>query len=279
MIKSYFGLSKAPFVTDKDTTLLPQQKRCFDILKVHSQQGGLCVILGEPGTGKSVLKNHITTHNTRDWITPVINRSLHTWPNILRLLCQAFGLESHGANHKCENRLITEARKLNAKGKQIIPIIDDAHLVPIDALRKLRLLLEDFPKNHNLILIGQNSLNTTLQLRVNHDIKSRITYSANIEKLSPKQLTEYIQSQLDRAGLPHNTITEAALNLIIRSSEGTLRAVKNLCIGSLLEAVQDSTKIVDTKQVNAVLLQPHWRHNQDHEPLQDAIQAIQPPRN
>ena len=75
-------------------------------------------------------------------------------------------------------------------------------------------------------------------------------------------LTEYIQSQLDRVGLPHTTCTEEA---ITRSAQGTLRAVKNLCIGSLIEAVRDRTKTVDLKQVNAVLLQPHWRHNQTGE--------------
>ena len=76
-------------------------------------------------------------------------------------------LESAGNDHKCEARLIAEARNLNTKGKLIIPIIDDAHLLPVEALHKLRLLLEDFPKNHNFILLGQPSLNTTLQLRLN----------------------------------------------------------------------------------------------------------------
>ena len=85
-------------------------------------------------------------------------------------------LETGGNDHKCEARLIAEARNLNSKGKFIIPIIDDAHLQPVEGLHKLRLLLEDFPKNHNLILLGQPSLNTTLQLRPNSDFKSRVTY-------------------------------------------------------------------------------------------------------
>ena len=37
----------------------------------------------------------------------------------------------------------------------LVPIIDDAHLMPADCLRKLRLLCEDFPRSHNLVLIGQ----------------------------------------------------------------------------------------------------------------------------
>jgi len=276
MIRQYFGLTRDPFIIDEKAPLLQHQQRHFDILKVHSQQGGLCLILGEPGTGKTVLKNHLIHHNPKDWITPVINRSLHTWHNILRLLCQAFELESDGSDHKCEARLIAEARALNTKGKHLIPIIDDAHLIPIEALRKLRLLLEDFPKNHNLILIGQPALNTTLQLRINHDIKSRVTYSAKLEALTASHLTDYIHSQLDRVELPHTTFTEEAANLITRSAEGTLRAVKNLCIGALIEAVRDQTKTVDLKQVNSVLLQPHWRHNQTNEPPQP---ILIPPQN
>ncbi len=64
---------------------------------------------------------------------------------------------------------------------------------------------------------------------------------------------------------------EEAINLITRSSEGTLRAVRNLCIGALIEAVRDHTKTVDLKQVNAVLLQPHWRHNQSGEPSEPVL--------
>lgn len=279
MIRTYFGLSKNPFVIDENQTLLDHQQLHFDILKVHTQQGGLCLVLGEPGTGKSVLKNAIIRHDPKQWITPVINRSLHTWRNMLRLLCLAFQVDAEGSEHKCEERLIREAKSLNSKGKLIVPIIDDAHLVPIEALRRLRLLLGDFPKNHNLILIGQPALNTTLQLSINNDIRTRITYSAKIEALAPHAITEYIHSQLDRVELPHHTFSEPAINLIIRTSEGVLRSVKNLCIGSLIEAVRDQTKIVDIKQVNAVLLQPHWRHNQQNEPAQPGIVFTnQPPK-
>lgn len=277
MIRQHFGIAKDPFITRRDDTpLLAHQLRHFEILRVHSEQGGFCLILGEPGTGKTVLKHHLIHHDTKHWITPVINRSLHSWHNILRLLCQAFDLEADGSDHKCEARLIAEARALHTKGKHIIPIIDDAHLIPVDALRKLRLLLEDFPRNHNLILIGQPALNTTLQLRVNHDLKTRVTYSAKLEALTSAHPGEFIHSQLDRVGLPHSTFSDEAIHLIVRSSEGILRAVKNLCIGSMIEAVRDRSKVVDLKQVNAVLMQPHWRHNTTAEATEP---VLIPPRN
>jgi MSHA biogenesis protein MshM len=267
MIRSHFALARHPFAIEEDTPLLEHQQRHFDILCVHNRQGGLCVILGEPGTGKTILKHAIIRHDPRQWITPVINRTMHTWHNLMRLLCAALNLDADGNDHKCEARLIAEARSLNAKGKTVIPIIDDAHLLPAEALHRLRLLLEDFPKNHNLILLGQPSLNTTLQLRPNGDLKSRVTYSGKLQPLAPDTLAQYVHSQLDRCGLPHHTFTDDALHLILRSSEGILRAVRNLCTSSLIEAVRDRVKTVDLKQVNAVLMQPHWRHDTTGEPV------------
>jgi hypothetical protein len=48
-----------------------------------------------------------------------------------------------------------------------------------------------------------------------------------------------------------------------RRCEGLLRRTKNLCLGSLIEAVRDQTRRVDLKQVNRVLVQPHWRKDCD----------------
>jgi len=93
-------------------------------------------------------------------------------------------------------------------------IIDDAHLMDILTLRKLRLLLEDFPKNHNVILIGQPELLDKINLSVNADIKSRITYSVITKRLNPDDLKAFILAQLDQIKLGHNTFSEDALELI-----------------------------------------------------------------
>jgi hypothetical protein len=80
-----------------------------------------------------------------------------------------------------------------------------------------------------------------------------------MQKLAPDSVEAFIRGELDKVALSHGTFTDDALGLIVRSSEGVLRRARNLCLGSLLEAVRDRTKTVDLKQVNRVLLQPHWR--------------------
>jgi MSHA biogenesis protein MshM len=262
MIRAHFGLDQTPFSNDT-VSLLPHQQEVLDTLRVHCQQGGLCIVVGEPGTGKSVIKKALSQHDPKRLITPVVNRTLHTYHSVLRILCQAFQIDTEGRDFRCEKRLIDEAMRINQAGKMLAPIIDDAHLIDIRDLRRLRLLFDDFPKSHNLVLIAQPGILTALALTPNEDIQNRITYSVLLRKLAPDDMERFILAELDRVALAHATFTAEALGLIVRATEGVLRRARNLVLGTLIEAVRDKTRVVDLKQVNRVLLQPHWREQRD----------------
>ncbi len=108
---------------------------------------------------------------------------MHTYTNTIKLLCDAFNVEFKGTSFSCERRLVEVAQTLYQTGRSIIIIIDDAHLLDMVILRKIRLLLEDFPKNHNLILVGQPELLQKMNLKIYEDIKSRVTYSVVLRKI------------------------------------------------------------------------------------------------
>ena len=262
MIRSFFGLTQNPFDA-RELILLPQQQEIYDTLKVHCQQGGLCLVLGVPGTGKSVIKQALQRLPDNQHLVATVGRTLHTYTNTVKILCDAFRVEFQSNAFLCERKLIEQAFSLNHAGKCLTTILDDAHLMDLANLRQLRLLFEDFPKNHNLVLIGQPRLLANLDLGVNHDIKSRVTYSVITKRLNSDSLREFLMRELDRVGLGHNTFTQPAVDLIVRSADGVLRKARNLCVGCMIEAVRSASKTIDIDNVNRVLMQPHWQKESD----------------
>ncbi len=262
MIRSFYGLTQNPFDL-RELQLLPQQQEIHDTLKVHCQQGGLCLVLGVPGSGKSVVKQSLQRLPESQYLVASVARTLHTYTNTVKILCDAFRVEFESNAFKCERRLIEQAFSLNHAGKALTTILDDAHLMAMANLRQLRLLFEDFPKNHNLDLIGRPNLLAPLDRGVNQDIKSRVTYSVIIKRLHADDMRDFILRELDRAGLGHHTFTRPAVDLIVRSADGVLRHARNLGVGCLIEAVRSANKTVDIDNVNRVLLQPHWHKEAD----------------
>lgn len=262
MIRSFYGIDTNPFSHDHIDPL-PLQEDILETLKVHNAQGGFCLVMGIPGTGKSVIKDFLKDNASKQTLVVTVGRTLHTYHNTVKILCQAFNVDFAADSFKCEKRLIEEAYSLKHQGKQLVIIIDDAHLMDMLTLRKLRLLFEDFPKNHNVILIGQPELLDKINLSVNADIKSRITYSVITKRLTPEDMKKFILAQLDRVKLGHNTFTEDAIDLIARSSDGVLRKTRNLALSCMLEAVRARKKNIGLENVNRVLIQPHWRKETD----------------
>ena len=182
--------------------------------KCIASKAGCASLWDGPGTGKSVVKESLRHLCDKQYLVATVARTLHTYTNTVKILCEAFRIEFESSAFKCERRLIEQAFSLNHSGKMLVTIIDDAHLMEIGNLRKLRLLFEDFPKNHNLILIGQVELLTSLNLAVNQDLKSRVTYSVLTKRLHPDSLRGFIHRELDRLGLAHSTFTDGAMELI-----------------------------------------------------------------
>jgi len=263
MIRSYFGLTENPFAL-REIQLLEHQQEIYDTLRVHCQQGGLCLVVGRPGTGKSMIKESLRRLPEKEHLVATVARTLHTYTNTVKILCEAFRIEFESSAFKCERKLIQQALSLNRAGMMLVTIIDDAHLMEMENLRKLRLLLEDFPKNHNLILIGQVELLSNLDLAVNADLKSRVTYSVVTRRLHDDAMRDFIHRELELIGLPHSTFSAGASELIVRSADGVLRKCRNLCLASMLETVRASAgRTIDIDVVNRVLLQPHWQNEVD----------------
>lgn len=152
MINAVFATTKIPFMSD-NPALLKQQQNIVDTIKIHATQGGFSVVIGEPGVGKSMLKSHIESwHNERDTTVVSVSRTMHTYLKILLQLGQSAKLDV--LDKMLEKALIEHMFAQARQHKTLFTLIDEAHLLPTDALRKLRLLTDKFRKNTTLCYSG-----------------------------------------------------------------------------------------------------------------------------
>ena len=261
MIKQTFGITKIPFL-QSDLNLLPHQQEVVDILHIQSQHGGFCVITGEAGVGKTTIKKHLESKaHDKDHLLVSFSRTMDTYNKILLQIAESLELETK--EKKLESTIIQVVHDSARSNKTLITVIDEAHLLGPEPLRRLRLLFDRFPRRHNLILFGQSELMLRLTMKNYSDIKSRITYSKSLQRLSEEDTMVFIQKETEACRLPKQTFDDAALDLILRNSQGNLRLCANLCYGSLIEACRLGQRNVDHRHVNAVLIQPHWKHHED----------------
>ena len=209
-----------------------------------------------------MLREHIESwQSERDTTVVSMSRTMHTYLNILKQLAESFKLDV--PTKDLETELIKASFEHIRKRKTLYILIDEAHLLQMEVLRKLSFLFERFPKKHNLILFGQPDLLHYLSLNINQDIKSRVTFSQAIKPLNDDDLERYIIKELEAVKMGVNTFDSGAIEVIIRSSTGNLRLCRNLCYASLIEACREAKKIVTISHVNQVLVQPHWRSHDE----------------
>jgi MSHA biogenesis protein MshM len=212
MIKATLGLTREPFCRI-DAPLLPQQTTAVDMIKIHAQHGSFSVIVGAPGVGKSAIRAHLEEWGKqRDTVVASFTQTMHSYRPILRQLAESLQLAA--AANALEKELIKAAWHHAQAHKTLYTVIDEAHLLDIDILRKLRLLFERFPAKHNLVLLGHPELMQRLTLLSNEDIKSRISYSQLLLPLNDSDLADFITAELAAVGLGAHTFDEGALQVI-----------------------------------------------------------------
>jgi MSHA biogenesis protein MshM len=147
IIQNTFGITQEPFQRALPALLLAQQA-ILDIITIHAQHGGFSVIVGQPGVGKSTLRMHIEQlGDSKENEVISISQTLHTYGKIIKQL--ALSMKIDAPEKQLEKELIQTAYKHIRDRKTLYTLIDEAHLLDMNTLRKLRLLFDKFPPKHN----------------------------------------------------------------------------------------------------------------------------------
>ena len=157
--------------------------------------------------------------------------------------------------------LIPQAQELLAaesaeRGKQVVLIIDEAHLLDAESLEGIRCLSNmgmDQVAPFCLLLLGQPTLRRRLRQSPFAALDQRVGMRYAIGGLSAEETTSYVQHHLALAGRSDTLFSDDAVALIHETSRGLPRQVNNLAVSSLIAAFAAKKAIVDESSARAAV--------------------------
>lgn len=260
-LRSHWGFTRTPFSKDLAPSMLhrhPGHAEAVARITWCVDEAAIGVITGEVGAGKTVAVRaalaelDTSRHNIIYLGNPAIGaRGLYT--TIVSHLGQVPRF------HRCSLISQTQdalAAEINERGRRVVLVVDEAHLLGPDQLEELRLLTNaemDSTSPFALVLIGQPTLKGRLRLGAFAALDQRVALRYALPPLDPADTADYIAHHLKLAGRTDTLFSDDAIARIHKASRGLPRAVNNLAVQALIAAYANNATIVDDKAARAAV--------------------------
>jgi type II secretory pathway predicted ATPase ExeA len=229
------------------------------ILKLTVQQRSLALITGKAGIGKTTGVRAFASKLPNNRYQVVYFGQDQDGLNFLSRFVQTFGLKPK--HHRIYLPMqISQALTDNMQegGKEIVAVIDEAHLLDSRTLEDIRLLTNsDFDTTAALsvILLGHQQLRIRLKALEFEALNQRLRFRFFLEGFSLEETAAYIKHRLSIAGGAPELFAEDAIQKIFDASEGVPREINNLCALALLKAELAQLDRVDGKLIKQIVSQ------------------------
>jgi type II secretory pathway predicted ATPase ExeA len=140
------------------------------------------------------------------------------------------------------------AAEENERGRRVVVVVDEAHLLGPDQLEELRLLTNAEMDSHSAfacLLVGQPTLRRRIKLGTFAALDQRIALRFAMPPMTPAETTAYIAHHLNLAGRADTLFSDDATALIHQVARGLPRAVNNLALQALVATYAATKAIVD----------------------------------
>ena len=262
MYNAFFGFSESPFSLSPDPAFFYRSEQHEEALAnlVYGVQArkGFIVLSGEVGTGKTTMLECLRDYLEANYIefAFLFNSRINT-EQFFEMIAYDLDLPC-ARTSKTEvlfalNQLLVEQAQ---DGRTVVLIVDEAHNLEWEVLEEIRLLGNLENRNGKLlqiILAGQPELDRKLDAPNLRQLKQRIILRCHLEQFTLRDAVEYIESRLERAGMPKQTVfSEELMAEIHLRAQGVPRVINAICDNVLLTAFADEKKVCTLDMLDEV---------------------------
>lgn len=214
---------------------------------------GLILLLGEPGTGKSLLLGNLA-HDPSVGLGIVFCSALQDFDSLLSSICAHLKLEVAGPQRPYKLKALKEYMS-TALGEGLVVLIDNADQLDESTLRSilnLTKLSNKEGRSLTLVLAGPVQLEQRLAALRHISLIVNRAVAIHLKPLSEAQAAEFIHKQLQIAGTqPDQLFSSAVTERIAGYSRGMPRLLNRLCSRALAIAEATGQTSVSAAMVDA----------------------------
>ena len=260
MIEAHWQLTRRPFANSPDpgfTYRSPAFAEGFARLLYDATdlRGGLSLITGEIGCGKTMLAHALAEHLAGS-ASPVISLPYPkvTPAQLLAVLARGLGMTAipRGKLDLIE-ALGVRLAELQRNGQRPVFVVDEAQLAGPSLLEEIRLLTnyEDRQDKHlHVVLLGQPELRDRVRKRP--QIDQRVSLRFHVEPMEEDDVRGYVEHRLAMAGAARAIFSPDAFPVLATRSGGVPRRVNTLATQALFVGAMRSLTSIDAGLVQDV---------------------------
>lgn len=257
MYEKHFGFKQRPFRPTPDSecyypATTHEQALARLLLGIESDEG-LLLMTGAPGTGKTLLCHRLIERLPDKSASAFLTNSHFAHrAALLQAILFELALPYEGRGEQEMRLALTEYLLQNyQKGHRALLLVDEAqHLTP-DLLEELRLLgnLEaGGSKAVQVVLVGQPGISDTLRRPELEALRQRVAIRVHLDPLDVREAADYLIHHIRCAGgRPEAVVSDEALEIIARGSQGVPRLLNQAAHQALLLACSAETTPVDAE--------------------------------
>ena len=239
------GFAESPFSITPDTDYFfpgSQHMEALDHLRFGVASGGLTLLTGEVGVGKTLLCRYLLRHPPPGVRFAYLLNPDQSHADLLASIYRdLMGTIPEDRSLGALQRELPQALlRLAEEGEQVAVLVDEAHRLSSKVLEGLRLLSNwdtEKEKLMCLLFVGQPELERTLAARELRPLAQRISVRYRLMPFAWQETLQYIHHRLQVAGRYHRfQFPTKAKMLTHYLSDGVPRRINQLCDRALLAA-------------------------------------------
>ncbi len=251
MYLQFYQLSRSPFQPGDEAAFFwkgKQYRQALSVLRQVTQEGGVSLLTGDVGTGKTAVVHALLREMGKRAATCLISDPDLTVADFYQLVLHGFrihrSVDTRGTFQDHLGRLLHKAAR---RRRSVLLVIDEAqHLPPelADELAATAAASRGTAAGLHICLVGQTAAGSEALRPVIGPLDRHITADFHILPLDAEETAAYVYHRLEVAGAGQQIFSDEALGEVHRQSDGIPIQINLICDFALFSGFAERTPVI-----------------------------------